>query len=207
MEADEILYGAYCAMEQSGRLLADSATLCRQQRWSSSLALAVFSIEELGKAKILLKKATEANQTGPKPINELMRGLVHHVTKLRVGRDALTIQAFVADWVEPCDPGSPEELEISRRLDKALAGALERAPHDAHRARMRSLFVDFDDGMWNRPADTELSDAYLMVSAAAIQYDVYRTEFVRPENAFVAETIRRPGFPVPPEAPQIDHPW
>lgn len=207
MEADQILYGAYCAMDQAGRLITDAASLYHQRSWPSSLVLAVFSFEELGKAEALYKRALDAHRTGPKTAEEVMRGQNHHVTKLREGRDLLTVHAFVGYWGEEPDPDSPEGKEILGQLRESQNVALENAPHEAHQARMRSLYVDLEEGeRWISPRDTSPSDAYLMVSAAAIQYGEYRKKFVRPDCVFVTETLRARAFLLPPEAPKIGWP-
>jgi AbiV family abortive infection protein len=52
-----IIEGAFHAMEQAGLLINDAAALYQQGRWPSSLVVAVFSLEELGKAEMLLRAA------------------------------------------------------------------------------------------------------------------------------------------------------
>ena len=52
--------------------------------------VAVFSLEELGKAEILFKRGIEAATTGPKSKNDVMAGANNHPTKLRAGRGKAT---------------------------------------------------------------------------------------------------------------------
>jgi AbiV family abortive infection protein len=208
VDAEEILQGAYYAMEQSGRLLADAVALYQRRSWPSSLVLAVFSFEELGKAETLYRRAIDAQVRGPKEPEEVMQGQSHHITKLREGRDLLTIDASVGFWGEPPDMDSAEGRQILEHLRLAQETALANAPGEAHQARMQALYVDLRDGTWVRPIDTTASDAYLMVSAAAIQYAAYREKFMHPENAFVAAAVRDRRVPVAElaEAPRVEWP-
>ena len=107
-----ICEGAFYAMEQAGLLINDAAALYEQKRWPSSLVVAVFSMEELGKAEMLLKRAIEAANTGPKPVAELMAGVNRHPTKLRAGRDATTVTAAVSFWGDIPEPNAAEHAEL-----------------------------------------------------------------------------------------------
>jgi len=66
LDAIHIIEGAFYAMEQAGLLLNDAATLYAERQWPSSLVLAVFSLEELGKAEMLHQRGIEAANSGPK---------------------------------------------------------------------------------------------------------------------------------------------
>jgi AbiV family abortive infection protein len=203
-----IVQGAYYAMEQSGRLLADAFQLYTLRRWSSSLVLAVFSLEELGKADMLLTRGVDAALNGPKRREEVMAGVAWHATKLRAGRGPLTVTASVAFWGDIPDPNAAEMVELERRLAEADRIASEHAPREAHEARMRALYVDLGDfGLWNRPVETTPSDAYLLVSAASIEYDVRRTKFIVPTEPAVIQAVRELGaLPQLPDAPRVNWP-
>lgn len=71
LSANSIVEGAFYAMEQAGLLVSDAAMLYSQRRWPSSLVVAVFALEELGKADMLLQRGIEAAKTGPKSKEEL----------------------------------------------------------------------------------------------------------------------------------------
>lgn len=208
LTARSIVQGAYYAMEQSGRLLADASQLYALRRWSSSLVLAVFSLEELGKADMLLTRAVDAASTGPKRSDEVMAGVTRHATKLKAGRGPLTVTASVAFWGEVPEPNATEMIELERRLAEADRIALEHAPREAHEARMRALYVDLGNfGLWSRPMETTPSDAYLLVSAASIEYDVRRTKFIQPTEPAVVQAIRELGaLPQLPDAPRVNWP-
>jgi AbiV family abortive infection protein len=156
-----IVLGAYYAMEQSGRLLIDATRLYEGRRWSSSLVLAVFSLEELGKADMLLMRAINAAKNGPKAIETVMAGLTRHTTKLKSGRGPLTVTASVGFWGEVPEPNTEEMAELHQRLAAADRIALEHAPREAHEARMRALYVDLGNyDLCSRPVETSRDDAY-----------------------------------------------
>jgi AbiV family abortive infection protein len=205
----QVVQGAYYAMEQSGRLLVDAVQLYEARRWSSSLVLAVFSLEELGKADMLLARAVEAGENGQRTVAQVMAGVARHTTKLRAGRGPLTVTASVGFWGDVPEPNTQEMVELQRRLAEADRIALEHAPGAAHEARMRALYVDFGDfNMWTRPVETTSDDAYLLVSAASIEYDVRRRKFVDPTNAAVARAVEELGALLPPlpNAPHVEWP-
>jgi len=209
VSASSIVEGAYYAMEQAGRLLNDAVVLYERKRWPSSLVLAVFSLEELGKAETLLNRAIDAANTGPKSVQDVRAGGTDHRTKLRTGRGPLTVTATVSFWGEIPEPGTTEMAEINRQLAEADRVARENAPREANEARMRALYVDLgDDELWKSPTETDSREAYLMVSAASIEYGVRREKFVRPTNAVVSQALNELGSRVPPlpEAPQVNWP-
>jgi AbiV family abortive infection protein len=207
--ADRIIEGAFYSMEQAGRLINDAAALYAQGKWSSSLVLAVFSLEELGKAEMLLLRGIETATGAPKSRNQVMNGVTRHATKLKAGRGEATITASVSFWGDITAPNTDEGNALEAQLNAAQEIALTNAPVEAHNARMRALYVDLaEDEMWVKPKETTPSEAYLMVSAASIEYGVRRGKFVAPNNAAVAAAIMRLGGLIPalPEAPAVNWP-
>jgi len=209
LTATNIIEGAYYAMDQAGQLLNDAVVLYERKRWPSSLMLAVFSLEELGKAEALLCRARDSVDTGPKNVQDVMAGLAAHRTKLRTGRGPLTITATISFWGDIPEPGTREMAEIEQRLADADRIAQENAPREAHEARMRALYVDLGDGeLWQRPTETTSKEAYLMLSAASVEYGVRRVKFVNPTDAVVRQAqIDLVGrLPRLPEAPEVNWP-
>jgi len=98
LTAISIIEGAYYAMDHAGQLLNDAIVLYERKRWPSSLVLAVFSLEELGKAEALLCRARDSANAGPKSVQDVKTGLAAHRTKLEAGRGPLTITATVGFW-------------------------------------------------------------------------------------------------------------
>ncbi|MGA8676495.1 MAG: AbiV family abortive infection protein [Candidatus Acidiferrales bacterium] len=209
LSVNSIVEGAFYAMEQAGLLINDAAALYAQRRWPSSLVVAVFSMEELGKAEMMLKRGVEAAKTGPKSKEDVMAGANRHATKLRAGRGKATVTASVSFWGDIPEPNTQESAELEKQLDAAEKIALHNAPNDAHAARMRALYVDLgEDEIWARPTKTEPSEAYLMVSAASIEYGVRRGKFVQPTDDVLKRAVAELGGRVPklPEAPRVEWP-
>jgi hypothetical protein len=75
-------------------------------------------------------------------------------------------------------------------------------------ARMRALYVNLGDfGLWDRPVETTPSDACLLVLAASIEYDVWRSKFVAPTDPAVIQAVRELGAPPQvPDAPRVNWP-
>ena len=74
---------------------------------------------------------------------------------------------------------------------------------------MRALYVDLPgDEIWTRPIETSLSDAFLMVSAASIEYGVRRQKFATPKEAVVIQAVGQMAglLPALPEAPTVNWP-
>lgn len=208
LEANEILRGACYAMDHAGNLLEDAHLLYRQRRWASSLMLAVFTIEEMGKAELLLARAIEAAANGPMAVERVREGLGSHKAKLAAGRGPASVSAPVPFFGDPEQLTPEEQAELERRLDDAQQSALRNAPHASHNARMRALYVDLGKNSWLRPADITDEEAYLQLSAAAIEYDIRRRKFVDPAEAYVRETLGRMATLLPPlpPAPVVEWP-
>jgi len=107
-----------------------------------------------------------------------MTGVAWHRTKLQAGRGDATVTAAVSFWGDIPAPSTVENAALEAQLNAAQVIATENAPGEDHAARMRALYVDLDDDeIWVKPRDTGPSEAYLMVSAASIEYRV-RPEYL-----------------------------
>lgn len=209
LSARNIIEGSFYAMEQAGLLINDAAALYAQRKWPSSLVLAVFAMEELGKAEILLQRGIEAATAGPRPRDQVIAGGALHKTKLKAGQGEATVTASVNFWGDIPAPNTAESAALEAQLNAAQQIALDNAPAAAHAARMRALYVDLGiDEAWAKPKETGASEAYLMVSAASIEYGVRREKFVHPTDAAVAQAVHDLGalVPVLPGAPNIHWP-
>jgi len=209
LSARNIIEGSFYAMEQAGSLINDAAALYAQGKWPSSLVLAVFSLEELGKAEILLQRGIEAATTGPKSRDQVIAGGAAHQTKLKAGRGPATVTTAVNFCGDIPAPNAAESAALEAQLDAAEQIALDNAPAEAHAARMHALYVDLGmDEAWAKPKETSASEAYLMVSAASIEYGVRREKFVHPTGAAVTQAVQELAdlLPVLPEAADVHWP-
>jgi len=209
LAASDIIEGAYYAMEQAGLLINDAASLYAQRRWPSSLVLAVFAMEELGKAEMLLIRGIDAGTSGDKTRTDVMQGSATHTTKLKAGRGTTTVTTAVSFWGDIPVPSTAEATALEQQLRAAEQIALDHAPAQAHAARVRALYVDLEqDERWARPNETGPSEAYLMVSAASIEYRVRREKFVNPTDPTVQRVFQQVGARLPalPVAPDVNWP-
>jgi AbiV family abortive infection protein len=123
-------------MEQAGYLLHDALALYTQGRYSSSVALAVFCREELGRANILLAARKRGLESGPISANPVKRECEEHVEKLRRGQTGVTFRwgpeqstKFRALFG---DPQSAEHKEAHRMVDEYVKRRVRLDPHDIH---------------------------------------------------------------------------
>lgn len=201
LTAEEILKGAYFAMEQAGRLLKDACLLYRQERWPSSLMLAVFSFEECGKAEILLRLALAAAKRGPIEEATVARtARSHHAMKIERGRSPSNFVESVGAW-----GGSENWDELDRRLVEQIEAAVKNAPTKDHQARQRAQFVDLLDGRWVRPAEMARRDVSKLVLETSSEYATRRREFLESGDPFVAEAWKRMAT-VLPALPEPEYP-
>jgi AbiV family abortive infection protein len=199
LSTNDIIQGAYFTVEQAGRLVNDAAILFYRQRWATTLALSVFCLEEIGKAEMLLGKATDADKTGPKT-RDMVRdaSLRQHTSKLKQGRK-ITMTASLGWWGD-----LPEDAaQIVKQLEGALERYAQEAPNEAHQARLRALFVDLlDDEWWSRPAEVTEDDAHDWLTKANIEYRRVWERFVNAtdpllKKAKMALKGRLPDLPEP----------
>ncbi len=116
LDSRHIIEGAFYAMEQAGLLLNDAAILYAQRQWPSSLVLSVFSLEELGKAEMLLQRGIEAAASGPKSKKQVMTDVAWHRTRLKAGRGEATVTATVSFWGDIPAPSIPENAALEAQL-------------------------------------------------------------------------------------------
>lgn len=167
-------------------LLADARLLRSQQRYSSSLALAYTACEELGKLPILVGAATRLvlgedvqwkstlkrfrNHTS-KAVQFLSFNLFQHVFSARSG--ALTMDQLVETVMS-----SPDD------------------PETAFSQRNASLYVDFSEGKFRRPADAvSASDANEYIKMAEFQLS-FAHKLFGTSQAEVLDRIRSNADPV-----------
>jgi AbiV family abortive infection protein len=209
MLATDITEGAFYAMEQAGILINNAVALYNRNSWSSGLVLGVFAWEELGKAEMLLQRGIDADLAGPKTREQVLAGANRHETKLKAGRGPITVIAPVISWGDIPEPNTQERIELEKRLDEAQKRALENAPSEGRAARMKALYVDLlPNGTWSRPKDIKPSEAYELISAVSIEYEVRSTKFANPTHAVVRRAVKelRHRIPTLPSAPRVYSP-
>jgi AbiV family abortive infection protein len=163
MTRDDLMKGAWYALEQCGLLLRDAVTLHKAGAHSSAVALAMFAREELGRHEILLDfwKAVSAGRTVA--ADEVRSACEEHIEKqargqlsvvYRTDRSSRLGTLFDAARPSKSSPLSPEykaaRAEV-KRLDKTKE---KRTPGDRHAARLSALYMDLNEtGAWSRPCE------------------------------------------------------
>lgn len=167
---------APCKM--GGELLRDANELYRLGRWARTVMLAVFCLEEISKAMILMREAEDAeDKCRSKSIENIKqscrpgRGRKSHEEKLKSARHVI-MTASVHWW------GDTPPADLDQQLDKKLRAARESAGKEAQDARERATYVDWntEEGDWERPADITQDEANDMLLEAGARYCVCRNE-------------------------------
>ena len=195
--------GTFLAAEQAWHLLHDANWLYAQKRYANSLVLSVYSIEEVGRARMYLESTEEALQGKVITLENLRKRCKNHMEKLAQGRspELVRVAAFIPH--ELLAPGSPEEFKFVqswRELRKAREAA---APRKTNRERLQALYVDPIDGVteWNVPSNVEEFDAREMLYIADYGYEKLRTKLngllkERTEFQEIASRVSLPKLPM-----------
>jgi len=189
LSADVLATGAAYAMEQAWYLLKDAVLLMQNGRYSNSLVLATFCLEQLGRAEIYRENAKQAFAGKPITLGSMGRALTDHLPKLLKAQ--IPVTAAMTLYGEPPAPGSQAARELAKRL-AAMRKVLENeAPKKALDVRMRALHVDRLPHFpgWNRPSKAiTRDDADSWLSAADVRYGLLRSELER-DNSHVGKRI------------------
>src|SRR5258708_39176736 len=94
MSPEDLLKGTFYALEQCGLLLRDANILYRNGSYASTIVLAAFAREELGRYRILLdlwRRARDGKDTFT--ADDVRKACDDHVTKQKAGMLSLTMRA------------------------------------------------------------------------------------------------------------------
>ncbi len=189
LSADVLTKGAIYAMEEAWILLQDAVLLIQNKRYPSSLVLATFCLEQLGRAEIYRENAKHALAGKPVTLGSMGRALTDHLPKLFKAQ--IPVTASLAITGEPPTPGSEAAIQLAERL-AAIRKINEReAPQKALDVRKRALHVDRIQTFpgWNRPSSViTRGEADSWVSAADVRYGLLRSELER-DNTEVGKKI------------------
>jgi len=189
LSADALAKGSTYAMEQAWCLLRDAVLLIQNRRYSSSLVLATFCLEQLGRAEIYRENAKQASAGKPVTLASMGRALTDHLPKLFKAQ--IPVTASIALYGEPPAPGSEAGIQLAEHL-AAIRKINEReAPQKALDVRQRALHVDRIQHFpgWNRPSRAiTRDDADSWVSAADVRYGLLRSE-LEADNTDVGRKI------------------
>ena len=206
--ARSILEGAVYALEQCGCLLTDAALLLRARSAASALVLAAFGREELGRARILLRLAAEAEAGVEVTGKRIQTECGDHVIKQSWGQLSITQLADADSGLGKLHraildnpPNSEEYKNASARLEETTRRQAKRKPDERHQERMNDLYVEPSNSGWNRPSQVNREIAQQFVSEAIADYRVILHGDVKSRlNRFLAEWEEHPELPDPPSA-------
>jgi len=189
LSADVLTKGAIYAMEEAWILLQDAVLLIQNKRCTSSLVLATFCLEQLGRAEFYRENAKHASEGKTVTSRSMGKALTDHLTKL--SKAQIPVTASAATWGEPPPPGSEAAIQLAGRLAAIRKIREKEAPQEALEARKRALHVDRirDFPGWNQPSRViTRDDADYWVGAADVRYGLLRNELEK-DNTEVGKKI------------------
>jgi AbiV family abortive infection protein len=211
--------GAIYGLEQCGLLLRDAVSLYHRGSNASSVVLAAFAREELGRANILLHlraKAVAGEIVTNKRISECCRD---HVAKQRwatlsvaTRTDTNSVVGKPLQTRARAHPHSDEWKTADKRIKEVDARRLKSTPNRRHQQRERAIYVEPDASGtgWNRPhRDISPQTAYEFLTDAVNDYAV-KLQLVDPDLEVDKQLLEeleawhdRPDLPAPlhPDAP------
>jgi AbiV family abortive infection protein len=155
-----LLEGAVYALEQCGLLLRDANTVYRSGSYASTVVLAAFAREELGRSRILFDLRKQVIAGKKFTVEEIREHCEDHVTKQRAGMLSTVMRTVTESGLGKLlqvrmktHPQSTESRGASAELDEVTDRIGKRTPQARHEQRMAALYVQPDSvsGKWNRP--------------------------------------------------------
>jgi AbiV family abortive infection protein len=194
MSPEDVLKGAFYALEQCGLLLRDANILYRNRSYASTVALASFACEELGRHRILLD-LWRRSRDGKEPFtaDQICDACDDHLTKQRKGMSGTTLKSGINKLLQAISsnhPSSPEYQDADAKLRKIIEVKQKRTPGDRHDKRMAALYVEpKSETWWNRPAEMSATVAWEFLKDAVNDYaQQYHKGFVAPSDAILKVT-------------------
>jgi AbiV family abortive infection protein len=194
MTPEDLLKGAFYALEQCGLLLRDANILYRNRSYANTIVLAAFAHEELGRHRILLDLWRVAHG-GKETVTtkQIKRACKEHETKQERGMSGTTLKSGIKGLLEAIaksDPPSPEYDALDAELRKIIKAKQKRTPNDRHDMRIAALYVEpVSETRWNRPADTSAIVALEFLREAVNDYSRQcHKGFISPRDAILERT-------------------
>lgn len=151
--------------------------LIQHKRYASSVVMATFCLEQLGRLDIYREKAKDVEAGKIVTLETMKRELREHLPKLFKAQIPVTVS--ITGLGERPEPGSKAERQLAEQFATLRKYEENRAPHRALDIRMRALHVDRvrQAPGWNRPShEIKRDDADSWVSAADVRYSLLRSE-------------------------------
>jgi AbiV family abortive infection protein len=153
----------------------------RSRSYASSVVLAAFAIEELGKSTILLdfrRQVLDRETITRDDIEKRFRDQHAHNTKQEAGTLSIDLTGDddpeFGKWLRvrmENDPQNPEWQAASAALARIQARKRKRLPRERHQARMDALYVDLkSESEWKRPIVSTSRSYATTLLLAAVEY-------------------------------------
>ena len=172
-----LLEGCFYALEQCGLLLGSASLLFDHGDFATSVVLAAFAREELGRSRILLdflNKVLSGESFSLEEIETICRNHVRKQESAQVSRvtrggpgDRVT-ELIKIMHLNKLDGPEADRFKVAWEELKAIADERAQAiPKERHLTRMKALYVEpTEDGTsWSRPCDqfdSSESDFFLL---------------------------------------------
>jgi AbiV family abortive infection protein len=134
-----LLEGAVYALEQCGLLLSDASVLYANKSYATSVALAGFAREELGKWKILLELRKKVVSGQCVTLTEMQARCTDHETKQQYGMLSTVMRGHTDSGLgqllsrrRQCAPDSAEWKAATEQIAKLERQIAKRTPADRH---------------------------------------------------------------------------
>ena len=187
-----LLQGAFYSMEQAGHLLQDAVLLFNRKRYASSLALASYSLEEMGRARIMMGNVFKVHEggivTGPALDREVkFGGAKAHLRKLKRGQRSGSLWQLCGLLTAQANPqGSSGPLHLRRvsssvEHSEAVTQLKGQVAAEIFEMRMRALYVDraVDGTRWYRPFEISRHEALVLLKRVSRDYRADRKGYRR----------------------------
>jgi AbiV family abortive infection protein len=195
LTADDLIYGAWYALEQCGLLLEDAYVLIEHGSHATAAAVAMLAREELGRHEMLLGLWRECFVNGVQASvddvrNQLERKRGVHLEKqrrsgqtvtYRVDRDGDDEVAVILRERSQFKAGTPEYRALDQRLRELDLKRLEHQPAERHQLRMSATYLNLSESGWERPCLLEKTRCRAEVTDAMNDYVVARELVLTPE--------------------------
>jgi AbiV family abortive infection protein len=184
-----LIEGVWYAMEQAGRLITSAVAVYEVGDFSSSIVLAMFAHEELGRSRILLDMAVNVHQGKKIHPDEVRKQCNIHIEKQRYGALSVTYHgkrgeplAEALNQQMNTQPGSAEFTLARQIIDQETAKIADAQPKNRHDTRMEAVYVDLnDDGKsWKRPMRFTKQEAFTLINDSANDYSTGSQWFTEP---------------------------
>jgi AbiV family abortive infection protein len=188
-----LLQGAFYAMEQAGHLLYDSILLFNRGRYASSLALASYSLEEMGRARLIMGNIFQVREGGIVTGRSLDRELKYgkragaHLRKLKRGQRSVSLWQLCELLTAQAGPQGSKGPSHSRQVSSSvehsegISQLKEEVAAKIFDMRMRALYVDraVDALRWHRPVEVSRDEAFDLLKRVSRDYRGDREGFRR----------------------------